>query len=69
MSPRQPRTKAPVDAFTWQYALCAHLIYLKAPASDARLSDLAQVMYCLKGHLDPKAAADEVLATWPFETR
>jgi hypothetical protein len=71
MSPRQLRTKAPIDAFAWQYASYAQLIYRKAPASNARLSDLAQVMYSLKGHLDPKAAADEILATWPFadETR
>ena len=67
MSPRQRRTKAPIDAFAWQYAFYAHLIYRKAPASDAQLSDIAQVMYCLKGHIDPKAAAEEILATWPFE--
>ena len=48
MSPRQLRTKAPIDAFVWQYAFYAHLIYRKAPASHAQLSDLAQVMYCLR---------------------
>lgn len=67
MSPRQLRTNAPVDAFVWQYAFYAHLIYRKAPASDAQLSDVAQVMYRLKGHLDPKAAAEEILATWPLQ--
>jgi len=66
MSPRQLRTKAPIDAFVWQYAFYAHLIYRKAPASNAQLSDLAQVMYCIKGHRDPKACAEEMLATWPF---
>jgi hypothetical protein len=53
MSPRQLRTKAPIDAFVWQYAFYAHLMYRKAPASDTQLSDLAQVMYCIKGHGDP----------------
>ena len=66
MSPRQLRTKAPIDAFVWQYAFYAHLISRKAPASNTHLSDLAQVMYCIKGHRAPKACADEMLATWPF---
>ena len=67
MSPRQLRAKAPIDAFVWQYAFYARLIYRKAPASDTQLSDLAQVMYCLKGHRDPKACAEEILGTWPFQ--
>ena len=54
MSPGQLRTKAPNDAFD------AHLIYRKAPASNTQLSDLAQAMYCLKGHRDPKASAEEI---------
>jgi len=56
----------PIDAFAWQYAFFAHLIYKRAPASDAQLSDLAQVMYALQPGRDPKAAAEQALLKWPF---
>jgi hypothetical protein len=42
------------------------LIYKRAPASEAQLSDLAQVMYALKPERDPKEAAEEALLNWPF---
>ena len=55
-----------MDAFAWQYAFYAHLIFKRAPASEAQLSDLAQVMYALQSGRDPKAAAEEALLSWPF---
>ena len=60
-------TDRPADAFAWQYAFYAHLIYRRAPASEAELSDLAQVMYALSPHRrDPNGAAEQVLLSWPF---
>jgi hypothetical protein len=44
------------------------MVYLEAPATQANLSDLAQAMHAMRGHLDPRRAAEEVLAKWPFET-
>jgi hypothetical protein len=61
-------TDRPIDAFAWQYAFYAHLIYRRAPSSDAELSGLAQALYAVKGHVHPMEAAEAVLRTWPFET-
>jgi hypothetical protein len=60
-------TNRAIDVFVWQYASYGHLVYRRAPAADAHLSDLAQVMYALRWHSDPKDVAEQVLATWPFE--
>jgi hypothetical protein len=57
----------PIDHFAWQYSFYAYLIYRQAPASEEEISDLAQAMHAVKGHLDPIEAAEEVLLTWPFE--
>jgi hypothetical protein len=56
-----------VDRATWQYSFCAYLAYREAPASPAELQALAQALQVMKGHLNPIAAADVVLLTWPFE--
>ena len=45
----------------------AYLIYRQTPVCDAQLSDLAEAMHVMKGHLNPIATADEVLLTWPFD--
>ena len=67
MSPRQLRTKAPIDAFVWQYAFYARLIHRGAAAPEAQLSDLAQVMWALGRNEDPKIAAEKALSSWPFD--
>ena len=59
--------RTPIDRFAWQYSFYAHLIYRQAPVSEAQLSDLAQAAHVMKGHLNPIAAADEVMLTWPFD--
>lgn len=60
-------TQAPFDRFAWQYSFYAYLIYRQAPASEEQLSDLAQALHVMKGHLNPIAVADAVMLTWPFE--
>jgi hypothetical protein len=55
------------DRFAWQYSFYAYLIYRQAPASQAQLADLAQALHVMKGHLNPIAAADTVMLTWPFD--
>ena len=69
MDSRKLGPRTPIEAFARQYAFFAHLIYRDAPASEAALSDLAQVLYLSKVHLCPKATADEALMTWPFELK
>jgi hypothetical protein len=59
--------RLPVDRAAWQYSFCAYLAYREAPASPAQLRALAQALQVMKGHLNPIAAADAVLLTWPFE--
>ena len=59
--------RARIDRFAWQYSFYAYLLYREAPVSQAQLSDLAQALHVMKGHLNPIAAADTVLLTWPFE--
>ena len=59
-------TGRPIDAFTWQYAFYAHLVYRGARASEAQLSDLAQVMWALRQKEDPRVAAERVMVSWPF---
>ena len=56
----------PIDRFAWQYSFYAYLIYRQAPASEAQLSDLAQVLHAIRGYLDPIEAAELVMLTWPF---
>lgn len=58
---------ASTDRFAWQYSFYAYLIYRQAPVPEAQLADLAQALHVLKGHLNPIAAADEVMLTWPFD--
>lgn len=60
-------THLPIDRCAWQYSFYAYLLYREAPASEAQLLDLAQALHVMKGHLNPIAAADAVLLTWPFE--
>jgi hypothetical protein len=60
-------TETPIDRFAWQYSFYAYLIYREAPVTQEQLSHLAQALYIMKGHLNPIAAADIVLLTWPFE--
>ncbi|MDQ6639755.1 MAG: hypothetical protein M3Z15_08855 [Pseudomonadota bacterium] len=67
MSIRQIRTKTRVDCFAWQYAFHAHLVYGRAPLTQAQLLDLTQAVHAFRGHLDPIAVADEILLTWPFD--
>ncbi len=59
--------QTPTARFAWQYSFYAYLIYRQAPASKAELSDLTQALHVIKGHLNPIAAADEVMLTWPFD--
>ena len=56
-----------LDRAAWQYSFCAYLAYREAPATPAQLRALAQALQVMKGHLNPIAAADAVLLTWPFE--
>jgi hypothetical protein len=60
-------TQASADRFAWQYSFYAYLIYRQAPASEEQLADLAQALHVMKGHLNPIAAADAVMLTWPFD--
>jgi hypothetical protein len=59
-------TARPIDAFAWQYAFYAHLVYKRAAAPEAQLSDLAQVMCALSQHQEPKSVVEAVLLSWPF---
>ena len=67
MGPCQITAKSPLDRFAWQYTCYAHLVYHRAPMSEAELADLAQAVHAVRGHLDPIAVADEILLTWPFD--
>jgi hypothetical protein len=60
-------SSAALDRVAWRYSFCAYLAYREAPASAAQLRALAQALHVMKGHLNPIAAADAVLLTWPFE--
>jgi hypothetical protein len=59
--------QTPVDRFAWQYSFYAYLIYRQAPASVEQIAALAQAYHAMRGHLNPIAAADAVMLTWPFE--
>jgi hypothetical protein len=59
--------RPPIDRFAWEYSFYAYLVYREAPLSESQLADLAQALHVIKGHLNPIAAADEVLLTWPFD--
>jgi hypothetical protein len=67
MASKESVTHLPIDRCTWQYSFYAYLLYRQAPVSEAQLLDLAQALHIMKGHLNPIAAADAVLLTWPFE--
>lgn len=67
MSSQRFQHRPKTDRFSWEYSFYAYLIYRQAPASESHLSDLAQAMHVIKGHLNPIAAADEVMLTWPFD--
>lgn len=67
MSSEEVIARTPIDRFAWQYSFYAYLIYRQAPISEAQLSDLAQALHVMKGHLNPIADADEVMLTWPFD--
>jgi len=59
--------QAPIDRFAWQYSFYAYLLYRQAPATADQIADLAQAHHAMRGHLNPIAAADAVMLTWPFE--
>jgi hypothetical protein len=67
VSIRQIKAKTRVDCFAWQYAFHARLVYGRAPMAQAELIDLTRAVHAFRGHLDPIAAADEILLTWPFD--
>ena len=67
MTSQKIHALTPPDRFSWQYSFYAYLIYRQASVSNQRLSDLAQILHVMKGHLDPIEAAEEVLLSWPFE--
>ena len=67
VSTRQIRARSRVQAFAWQYAFHAHLVYGRAPATALELLDLTRAVHAFRGHLDPIAVADEILLTWPFD--
>ena len=67
VSTRQITAKTPVDCFAWKYAFHAHLVYGRAPLTQADLLNLTQAVHAFRGHLDPIVVADEVLLTWPFD--
>jgi hypothetical protein len=63
------RVRSVADSFAWQYAFYTHLRSRKAPGTAMQLFEIAQVVYVLRGHLDPIRTANETLLTWPFELR
>jgi hypothetical protein len=67
VSTRQIRAKTQVDCFAWKYAFHAHLVYGRAPLTQAELLALTQAVHAFRGHLDPIVVADEVLLSWPFD--
>jgi hypothetical protein len=67
MSSEELHAQESMDRFAWEYSVYAYLVYREAPASAQHLSALAQALHVMKGHLNPIAAADTVMLTWPFD--
>jgi len=67
MNGEELQAQESMDRFAWEYSVYAYLIYREAPATAQHLSALAQALHVMKGHLNPIAAADAVMLTWPFD--
>jgi hypothetical protein len=67
VSTRQIKARNRAQCFAWQYAFHARLVYGRAPMTQPELLELTQAVHAFRGHIDPIAAADEILLTWPFD--